>query len=331
MIKKGTGISCAFQGSNTHFGHFDISSVILEVSEENDFLFHVAASDVGQGLEATLLTIVSDAFGGLPVERIRWSWSKTSSPNGGVTGASRQTTITGNAVFNACKELKKILFSVASEIMDVPPDEGFEIEGDFIISSSDHKVLLSEIIEQARKEGRKLEVMGEFIAPPTTMIDEHGKGEGINQFGYATCIAEVEVNTETGELIVISVSAYIDGGRIISPIGAESQIEGGIVMGLGYATSEEYIMDSGKHVNVGFTNYLIPSVHDSPAPDIKVHFINSAVPMGELGVKGLAELPNTMIAPAITNAIYNATGARITKLPATPERIYQAIQKAEKS
>ena len=329
MIKKGIGISCAFQGSNTHFGHHDVSSVLLEVSDDNMFLFHVAASDVGQGLESTLLTIVSEAFGELPVERIRWSWPKTSSPDGGVTGASRQTTMTGNAVYNACKKLKQVIDSVVSEMMDVSPSEGFKISGDYVVYSSGQKILLSEVLEQARKEGRKLEVLGEFTAPLTTMIDEQGRGEPINQFGYATCVAEVEVDTETGELKVLNISAYHDAGRIINPIGAESQVEGGIVMGLGYATSEDFIMNGGKHINVGFTNYLIPSVNDSPAPAIKVHFIDSSVPMGELGVKGLAELPNTVIAPAITNAIYNATGARIYSLPASPERIFRAIQEAD--
>lgn len=328
MIKKGIGISCAFQGTNTHFNHLDVSRVLLEISDDNTFLFHTAASDVGQGLEATLLTIVSNAFGGLPIEQIRWSWSNTNAPDGGVTGASRQTTMTGNALHNACSELKQMISSVAAEMMDVPPEQ-IEFFGDTVKGVSGIQLPLSKVLEQARKEGRKLEALGEFHAPITTKLDEHGKGNAISQFGYATCVVEVEVDTETGEVRVLNISAYHDSGRIISHIGAESQVEGGLVMGLGYAISEEYMTNTGEPVNVGFTNYLIPTVHDSPAPAIKAHFVDNPLSMGKLGVKGLAEVPTTVIAPAITNAIFNATGARITRLPATPERIFRAIQEAE--
>jgi CO/xanthine dehydrogenase Mo-binding subunit len=328
MLKKGIGISCAFQGTNFHFGHHDVSRVLLEVSDDNFFALHTAASDVGQGLEASLLTIVSDSFGGLPVERIRWTWPSTRYPDGGTTGASRQTTMTGNALYNACLGLKQVLSSVAAEMMDVPP-KSIEFAGEFIIGGSDRKTSLSEVLEQARKEGRKLQILGEFVAPPTTPIDERGKGDPINQFGYATCVAEVEVDTETGEVKVISISAYHDSGRILNLTGAEAQVEGGVVMGLGYATTEDFMMEGGKAVNVGFTNYLIPTVHDSPASAINVHFVENFVPMGKLRVKGLAEIPNTVIAPAITNAIFNATGARVIRLPATPERVFLAIQEAE--
>ena len=329
MIKKGTGISCAFQGTNTHFEHLDVSRVLLQVSGDDKLILHTAASDVGQGLEATLLTIVSDAFGGFPVEHIRWSWSNTNAPDGGVTGASRQTTMTGNALHNACVELKKILSSVAAEMMDVPPEQ-IEFYGEFVKSSSESQLSLSELFQQARKEGRSLEVLGEFHAPHTTKLDERGKGNPISQFAYATCVAEVEVDTETGEVKVLSISSYHDSGRILSRKGAEAQVEGGVVMGLGYAATEDLMAIGGEPVNLGFTNYLIPTVHDSPGLAIKAHFVDNPLSMGELGVKGLAEMPSTVVTPAIINAIFNATGARVTRLPATPERVFDAIQEAAK-
>jgi CO/xanthine dehydrogenase Mo-binding subunit len=328
MIKKGIGISCAFQGTNTHFEHLDESHVLLEITDDNKLLIHTAASDVGQGLEATLLTIASNAFGGLQIERIRWSWPSTNVPDGGVTGASRQTTMTGNALHNACSNLKKAISLVASEMLDVPPEQ-VEFNGEFLKAGPNLQIPLSEVLDQARREGRTLAVAGEFHAPITTKIDERGRGNPISQFGYATCVAEVEVDDETGEFKVTKISFYNDAGRIISRTGAEAQIESGVVMGLGYAATEEYITDVGKPVNVGFTNYLIPTVHDSPATDIKVHFLDNPVTMGELGVKGLAEIPTAVIAPAIINAIFNATGARVTKLPATPERVFEAIQNTQ--
>lgn len=328
MIKRGIGFSSAFQGANAHFGHLDISSVLLEVSDDDAFVIHTAASDVGQGLEATLFTIVSDVFGGLPSERVRWTWPTTKSPDGGVTGASRQTSTTGNALLGACQDMRELLRAVASEMLDIHP-ELVRFEGETVRGEKGRQTTLSEVIRQARSEGKDLRVLGQFSPPRTTKVDEHGHGNPINQFGYATCIVEVDVDTETGEVTVLSVSAYHDSGRILHPLGAEAQVHGGVVMGLGYATSEEYITENGKPVNSGFTNYLIPTVFDSGAPEIEVHFVHNPVPMGELGTKGLAEIPNTVIAPAICNAIFNATGAKITHLPATPERVFAALQRLE--
>lgn len=94
-------------------------------------------------------------------------------------------------------------------------------------------------------------------------------------------------------------------------------------MGMGFTLHEDYLLLDGKPVNVGFTNYLIPSIADTP--EINVYFLNFPAPFGELGVKGLAEAPTATIAPAIINAIYNATGARITNLPASPDRVRSAL------
>ncbi len=328
MIKKGIGIACAFQGTNYHFGYPDVSNVSLEITENNEFVIHAAASDVGQGLEATLIKIVSDTFGGLRPSRIRWTGSSTREPDAGVTGASRQTTMTGNAVFNAAMNLMDLLRSTACELLDASTDK-IAFSGEIVTSDTNKQAKLDDVINQARSEGRILNVSAIFKAPSTTAVDEYGKGEPINQFGYATCIAEVEVETETGEVAVTHIRCYSDAGRILHRIGAEGQVEGGVIMGLGYALSENFMMQNGDPVNVGLTNYLIPTIKDSPATEIEAHFIDNPVPMGKLGVKGLAELPNTVIAPAILNAIFNATGARVTTLPATPERVYYAIQELE--
>ena len=185
---------------------------------------------------------------------------------------------------------------------------------------------LVEVLDQARRENPNLQASGRFSAPPTTAVDEWGKGEPINQFGYATHVAEVEVDTETGEVFVLKISAYHDAGRILHLKGAEGQVEGGIAMGMGFALTEEFLQSQGHPVNVGFTNYLIPTVVD--APEIKSNFVYTEIPMGKLGVKGLAEIPTATIAPAIANAIFDATGARVTCIPATPERVLAAIQEA---
>ena len=172
--------------------------------------------------------------------------------------------------------------------------------------------------------GISLQVSGTIKAPKTTDLSEDGKGYPINQFGYAAHIAEVAVDTITGEVSVINIEAFHDAGRIIKPVGEAGQVEGACVMGMGFALYEDYILSEGKPLNSGFTDYLIPSIADTP--QINVYFLNHPAPFGELGVKGLAEAPTATIAPAVINAIYNATGARLRSLPATPDRVRAALE-----
>jgi CO/xanthine dehydrogenase Mo-binding subunit len=322
--KRGIGFSCSFQGTNYHFGHPDTSNASLEITETNEFIIHSAASDLGQGLEASLIKIVSDVFGGLPAKNIHWKGADTSEPDSGSTGASRQTTITGNALHEACLAFKARLAGVAAEMLDIPPDQ-LVFLGE-IVKGGGVKIPLVEVLDQARRENLTLQVSARFSAPPTTPVDEWGKGEPINQFGYATHVAEVEVDTETGEVFVLKITAYHDAGHILHQIGAEGQVEGGITMGMGFAITEEFLQDKGQPLNVGFTNYLIPTIAD--APEIKSNFVYTKIPTGKLGVKGMAEIPTATVAPAITNAIFDATGARVTCIPATPERVLAAIQRA---
>ena len=325
MKKRGIGYACSAQGVNYHFGHEDSSHVYLSIKADNTFLIHTAASDIGQGLEAALIHIVSISFGGLSAEKIAWEGSNTNAPDAGGTGASRQTTITGNALYRACENMKALLGSVASELLDCHPDKLEFIREE--VRAEGKLVALPELFDKARQQGLKLNVNGSFTAPSTTALSDDGKGLPINQFGYATHIAEVEVDTVTGEVAVLRIEAFHDSGTILNPIGASAQVEGACVMGMGFALCEDYLLSKGKPLNAGFTNYLIPTPAD--APDIRVHFLSLPAPFGELGVKGLAEAPTTTIAPAIINAIFNATGGRVTHLPATPERILAALDEAE--
>jgi nicotinate dehydrogenase medium molybdopterin subunit len=322
MKKRGIGYSCSFQGVNYHFGHVDKSIVELIVESDNSLLIRTAASDIGEGLEAMLILVASTAFNGFPVENIHWEGSNTNSPEAGGTGASRQSTLTGNALLQSCLNMQSLLRPIAAELLDTHPQKvifhGIDVIGD------EKAISLYALFEETRKMGIPLVVTGSFQAPMTTPVNSLGKSKPISQFGYATYMAEVEVDTITGEVSVLRIEAFHDAGTILNRIGAEGQVEGGAVMGMGFALSEDYMTNQGKPVNVGLTNYIIPSIAD--IPDIQVHFLDLPSPIGSLGAKGLAEIPTTSIAPAITNAIFDAVGARITEIPATPERVLTALK-----
>jgi CO/xanthine dehydrogenase Mo-binding subunit len=289
---------------------------------------YAATSDIGQGLEAMMRLVFCRAMGDLSPELVRWMPPSTStSPDAGSTGASRQTSVTGNAVWGAARDLRQQIINLAAEMLETPSEE-IEMQGGQLWDAQ-HELHLSEVLEEARRRGLDLEGKYRFIAPPTTSLDENGQGYPVNQYCYATQIAKVDVDADTGEVQVLSVAAFIDAGRIINPLGAKKQSEGGIVMGLGYALTEEFLMTEGKPINEGLTNYLIPTIYDAP-PTISTRFVGESIPFGELGTRGLAEITMVPTAPAIVNAIYNATGARLHRIPATPERILEVLERSHR-
>jgi CO/xanthine dehydrogenase Mo-binding subunit len=189
----------------------------------------------------------------------------------------------------------------------------------------EHELHLAEVLEEAKRRGIKLQAQHRFVAPPTTGLDENGQGNPFNQYSYGTQVVELELDEITGEVKVQRVDAFYDAGRILNPLGAKKQVEGAVVMGLGYALTEEFIMRNGIPINGNLTNYLIPTIVDAPTK-VECTFVGRPIPFGELGARGIAEPALIPTAPAIANAIYNATGARLFRIPATPERVLQAIE-----
>jgi CO/xanthine dehydrogenase Mo-binding subunit len=156
------------------------------------------------------------------------------------------------------------------------------------------------------------------------MDPETGQGKPFNTYVYATQIAEVEVDDETGEVQVLRIVAVHDCGTPINPMLVEGQIQGGISMGVGYALEEEILFDKeGKQINPNLTNYIMPISLDMP--EIEVELVDNYDPTGPFGAKGAGEPTAVPTAACILNAIYDAVGVRITSLPATAEKVMMAI------
>lgn len=327
MKKRGVGFGSGWQGANYHFGHPDISTVQIELGDDLIFRVGVAAADLGQGIPETTSLIVSSTLGDIPLNQIIMLDPDTAvTPDGGATGASRQTTMTGNAALNAAKNMLNLLQNIASELLNTMPSD-ISFNKNIFSGNDGHTVSLSEVVAEAQKIGHSLIVTGTFRGLPTEALDERGQGFGVNQFSYATYIAEVEVDTETGQIDILNISTFIDAGKIIRKIGAEMQVEGGVVMGLGHTLTEEFKQKEGWPETGDFSTYLIPTIYDKPFR-ITSDFVDIPVDHGDLGVKGMAELVLVPVAPAIINAIYDAIGVYVTELPATPERILLALKKA---
>ncbi|MBU3955840.1 molybdopterin-dependent oxidoreductase, partial [bacterium] len=177
----------------------------------------------------------------------------------------------------------------------------------------------TEVIAECWAERVHLSHAGWFRVEGTTFGEKDGQGDPYYVYTWSTMIAEVEVDTETGLVEVLNFISAHDIGKAINPREAEGQIQGGSLQGIGYALSENLVIVKGRMLNPNFTGYIIPTIMDSP--DIKPIIVEEKYPKGPYGAKGLGEPPLICAAPAIANAIYNATGKRIKALPMIPERV----------
>lgn len=328
MKKRGTGFACVYMGAMYRFGLFDQASAQITVTKNGRLLLTSASAALGQGFHMTMAMLVSEEFGGLALDQIDVILTDTAlGPDGGITAASRQTTMTGRATQNAASSLAAKLKLQASEMLDVPPEQLVWNDGLLIDSQNpETSISLAELALEADRIGVSPTMQGSFTAPSTTPLDpETGQGgTPINSFSYVTTVADVEVDCETGQVQVLNLTSVHDSGTIINLEGAEAQVEGGLVMGLGMALTEDFKHQEAVPLVKGFTDYAIPTIHD--CPEIDVYFVETAPGFGPHGAKGLAEAPTVAAAPAILNAIYDAIGVRICDLPATPERIIRAMR-----
>ena len=191
-----------------------------------------------------------------------------------------------------------------------------------VVKHKDKKQVINLNEMDKNKDGYVLSAI-ETYDPPTIPLDDNGQGKPYAVYGYGVQMAEIEVNKELGTIKIEKITAVHDLGKVVNPLLAEGQIEGGVAQGLGLALMEEYIPDRTENLH----DYLIPTIGDMP--EIESIFIEKTDPEGPMGAKGLGEHVLIPTTPAILNALRNSTGAIIKKLPALPHRVLEAISEAE--
>jgi CO/xanthine dehydrogenase Mo-binding subunit len=241
--------------------------------------------------------------------------------------ASRTTYVTGNATKLAAEKAKLILFDVAAPMLGVKPVQ---------LEAKDHKIMvkgypqrnihIGDVANHARLVTGEPPIGSASFNPHTVALDpETGQGKPFGTYVYATQIAEVEVDDETGEVEVLRIVASHDCGTAINPMLVEGQVEGGVSMGVGFALQEEILFnDKGVQVNPNLTNYILPTSLDMP--EVEVDIVDNYDPSGPFGAKGVGEPTLVPTAAAIANAIYDAVGVRIYSLPATAEKVHAGLK-----
>ena len=312
--RRGVGVaSCWYGCGNTALPN--PSTIRLGLTAEGALRLHQGATDIGQGSNTVITQIAADALG-LPVDQFELIGPDTAlTPDCGKTSASRQTYITGKAAEAAGKALRAAILRLtnAGDGARISLSGGRVLVEDGGMS----EIPLASLGTDALGYALSVE---ETYDPPTTALDENGQGTPYAVYGYGAQIAELEVDMKLGTTKVLRITAAHDLGRVINPLLAEGQIEGGIAQGLGLALMEEFLPGRTNNLH----DYLIPTIGDMP--EIKSILIEKPDPEGPMGAKGLGEHVLIPTAPAILNAIRHATGAKITKVPALPHRVLAAIK-----
>jgi CO/xanthine dehydrogenase Mo-binding subunit len=229
-------------------------------------------------------------------------------------------------VARAAEEAKKILLEEAANMLEANPADLSIREGKiFIRGIAQSKATVAEVAHFAlvRKEGKRIRGSGQD-EPLTTKMDPTKQSNPCSTYSFACQAVEVEVNDQTGEVKVLKVWTANDGGNILNPIGAEGQIEGQVLQGLGFAKTEEMVYRQGHLLNPDFMTSGTAGPCD--APPLHIYFTKTYDPSGPFGAKGVAEVAAPPTAAALANAIYDAIGVRIKKLPLSPENVLKAIQ-----
>ena len=289
-LLRGTGFACAFKNVGFSFGAPEKSMATVEIfggAEIDHAVVHHAGADVGQGAHTVMVQMAAETLG-IPVEKIRLITSDTAvTQDSGSASASRMTFMAGNSIKGAC-ELA---------------------------------------LERWKAEDRPAISTFEYKPPRTTPLDpQTGKSEPNFAYGYVAQGVTLEVDSETGLIKVLEVISVNDVGRAVNPLNVRGQIEGGVVQAAGYAILENFIQKDGFVLTSLLSNYLIPTVDDVP-DQVKSVIMEYADPIGPYGARGMAEMPFLPLAPAVIDAVHQATGVWFFEFPLTPERVLRGLGK----
>ncbi len=317
--RYGIGMAIMMDVSGAHPSCIQHRNAYIKFNEDGSASLIVTAYDMGQNLSGTCAQIAAEVLG-IRYEDVHIVNGDTDSTmfDTGI-GASAGLYQVGHAVMNAAQEAKRRLLDRAGKKLGVAASElGVKDRRVYVKSDPQKGVSIAEVAKQAIYdfEGEHLNISGKGSFSPTQ-----------NPPPFAAVFAEVEVDIETAEVRILKILYVNDSGRVVNPATVEGQVEGGIAQGVGYCLTEDCVInrETGVLESDNFTTYKIPSALDMP--EIEVILYEEPVPSGPFGAKGVGHGTTIAVNPAIANAIYDAVGVFITDMPATPEKIWEALKR----
>jgi len=327
---KGIGMACSHYVSGAakpvHWTGEPHAVVNLRLDFDGGITALTGAADIGQG-SSTMVAIATAETLGVSLDRIRViAGDSALTPKDNGAYSSRITFMVGNATIDAARKLRHILVEAAARKLEARAED-IECAGETFRVGPGGQASLSfaEVAKAALVERGPITVSGTFTCPPEAQGGKH-RGGAVGStmgFSYAAQVVEVSVDEDTGTITVDKVWAALDCGRAINPLAVEGQVQGSVWMGMGQALSEETHYVEGLPVHASLLEYRVPTIVESPP--IEVHIVESHDPLGPFGAKEASEGALAGFAPALVNAVANAIGIDLDELPATPDRLLQAL------
>jgi CO/xanthine dehydrogenase Mo-binding subunit len=310
----GIGFSISYRGASLGAEGMDYCSSIINCQMDGSILLEAAIHENGQGAESVQMMILSEELG-VPLSRIRYKRPSTSNiPDGGTTVATRGTIMGGGAVAIAARNLKKLIAETLAEELGGDPSE-VVFENDTVSVPLGKSFSWEEAMKAMHLHRVYPYAFGTFQAPHVSWDEELGQGDAYFTFVYSAQAAELTVSRKTGKIKLLSLTAVHDIGRAINRAMVLGQMYGGIAQAVGQALSEDLAVREGRIGNLNLDKYKIPRAKD--LPEIKGIIVENPDPTSPTGAKGIGEPALELMAPAIANAVYNATGLRFHNLPIT--------------
>jgi len=314
-IRRGLGVALCMHG--TGIAGLDMGAASLKLNDDGSFNLLVGATDLGTGSDTILAQICAETLGVPLRDIIIFSSDTDFTPFDTGAYASSTTYISGGAVLKAAEQVKdQIIEHAVKHLLPGADPERVWLEDQHVHAPDGRKVSLEKVALHATHQADQHQIMAtashmSYVSPPP----------------FAAQFVEADVDTETGQVTVNRLLMAVDCGVAINPLTAAGQVEGGMVQALGYAHCEEMAYDDEGHLlNPRFGPYRIYQADEMPRLDVIL--VQTYEPSGPYGAKAVAEIPKDGVAPALANAIFDATGVRIRQIPFTPERVWQALQAA---
>ncbi len=322
-LRTAWGLAAAYKNTGLGGGAPDKAGADVELYPDGTFQVRTSSAELGQGLPTVLQLIAAEELG-VPPKMVNVLLSDTDlTPDGGPTTASRQTYVTGNAVRQTAAALREMMTSELAERYDVSPETIRYVEG--LAQVDGHTLSMAEVAGQMAAAGRTPCASTVYWAPETRPLGEGGDMHFA--FSFAVQAVEVEVDTRTGEVRVLRLISANDVGAAINPLGLRGQIEGGAMMGVGHALTENFLVEEGRVISDRLARYRMAPI--TLTPEIIPIVVEHPVPSGPFGAKGVGEIVTIPTAPAVTNAIYNAVGVRLERIPVDQELVLKLLREVK--
>ena len=330
-LRRGVGVACGIHVSaNRQLADWDGSAMALKINEDGQATLISGEGDMGQGAHTMMTQIVAEELGMTPDDVTISTPDTDSTPFCFGGFASRLTMLAGNAVRMAAQEARGQLVEVAARLLEVDEGDLTVGGGRIAVKGAPHRnVTLAEAAKGAifRRDGQGVFAQTAWD-PPTEMADKQTfYGNVAPAYSFVCLAAEVEVDTETGQVGLLRLVAADDVGKALNPLTVEGQIHGEVIQGAGLALFEHVVLDDGVVANGNFADYGVPTAESVPM--VESLLIEPGDPNGPFGAKGCSETALVPVGAAVANAVYNAVGVRVTRLPIRPSELLAAIQKTK--